>query len=73
MGGKGLRVNVKEKGSSYYLGRKVVFRKWILVVTVVRGLVVILFSLRNVRSGLSLLFWCAKTVESTIVLGCLCL
>ena len=50
--GKGLRVNVdKKKVSCYYLGRKVVFRKWILVASVVRGLVVILFSVRNVRRG----------------------
>ena len=40
-----------KKGSNYYLERKVVFRKWILVVSVVSGLVVILFSVRNVRGG----------------------
>ena len=33
--GKGLRVNVdKKKVCSYYLGRKVVFRNWILLVSV---------------------------------------
>ena len=42
---------IKQKVCSYYLGRKVVFRKWILLVSVVRGLVVILFSIRNVRYG----------------------
>ena len=40
-----------KKICSYYLGRKVVFRKWILVVSVVSGLVVILFSVQNVRGG----------------------
>ena len=50
--GKGLRVNVdKTKGSSYYLGRKVLFQKWILVVSVVSWLVVILFSVRNIKDG----------------------
>ena len=42
---------IKRKVCSYYLGRKVVFRKWIFVVSVVSGLVVILFSVRNVRGG----------------------
>ena len=49
--GKGLRLKlIKQKICSYYLGRKVAFRKWILIVSVVNGLVVILFfSVRNVR------------------------
>ena len=34
---------------NYYLGRKVVFGKWILVVSMVSRLVVILFSVQNVR------------------------
>ena len=43
--GKGLRVNVdKTKGMQLSFGRKVVFPRWILVVSVVNGLVVILFS-----------------------------
>ena len=37
-------MSIKQKVCSYYLRRKVVFRKWILVVTVVSGLVVIRFS-----------------------------
>ena len=45
-------MSIKQKVCSYYLGRKVVFRKWILVVSVVSGLVVILFSVRNVRGRL---------------------
>ena len=50
--GKGLRVNVdKEKVCSYYLEKKIVFQKWILVVSVVSGLVVILFNVRNDRGG----------------------
>ena len=50
--GKVLRMNVdKQKVCSYYLGRKVVLRTWILVVSVVSRLVVILFSVRNVRGG----------------------
>ena len=56
---KGLRVNVdKIKVGSCYLGRKIVFRKWIFLVSVVNGLVVILFSVRIVR-GCSWLFCCA--------------
>ena len=35
---------VKQKVCSYYLGRKVVFQRWILVVSVKNELVVILFS-----------------------------
>ena len=34
-----------------YLGRKVVFWKWVLVVSLVSGLVIILFSVRNVKGG----------------------
>ena len=50
--GKGLRVNVdKQKVCSYYLEKKVVLRKWILVVSVVSEVVVILFGVRNVRGG----------------------
>ena len=54
---KGLRVNVnkKQKLCSYYLG-KVVFPKWILVVSVVSGLVVILLDVRNGRSGFIVVF-----------------
>ena len=44
-------MSIKQKVCSYYLGRKVVFRKWIFVVSVLSGLVVILFSVRNVRGG----------------------
>ena len=47
---------VKQKICSYYIGRKVVFRKLILVVSVVSGLVVILFNVRNVRGGFIFLF-----------------
>ena len=39
---------IKQKLYSYCLGRKVVFPKWILVVSVVSRLVVILFSVQNV-------------------------
>ena len=50
--GKSLRVNVyKTKGMQISLGRKVVFQRWILVVSVVNGLVVILFSVRSVSGG----------------------
>ena len=42
-------MSIKQKVCSY-LGRKVVFQKWILV-SVGSGLVVILFSVRNVRVG----------------------
>ena len=52
--GKGLSVNVdKTKGMQLSFGKKkkVVFRRWILVVSVVNGLVVILFNVRNVRGG----------------------
>ena len=56
---KCLRVNVdKTKCVSCNLGRKVVFRRWIAVGSVViavgsvvSGLFVILFSVRNVRGG----------------------
>ena len=60
--GKGLKVNVdKTKCMQLLLRRKVVFRKWILVVSVMSGLVVILFSVRTIRG------------ESTTMSGCLCL
>ena len=50
--GKSLRVNVyKTIGMQISLGRKVVFQRWILVVSVVNGLVVILFSVRSVSGG----------------------
>ena len=42
---------IKQKICNYYIGRKVVLRKLILVVPVVSGLVVILFNVRNVRGG----------------------
>ena len=42
---------MKQKVCSDHLGRKVVFRRWILVVSVVNGLVVIQLSVRNVRGG----------------------
>ena len=49
--GKSLMVNVdKTKCMQYYLGRKVVFQKWIFMVSV-SGLVIVLFSVRNVRRG----------------------
>ena len=51
MEGKNLRVKVIKKRYSYYLGRKLVFQKSILVVPVVSRLVVILFSVGNVRGG----------------------
>ena len=47
---------IKQKICNYYIGRKVVFRKLILVVPVVSGLVVILFNVRNVRGGFILVF-----------------
>ena len=52
--GKGLRVNVdKTKGMQLLFGKKVVFRKRIPVVSLVSRLVVILlFCVQNVRSGL---------------------
>ena len=60
--GKGLKVNVdKTKCMQLLLRRKAVFRKWILVVFVMSGLVVILFSVRTIRG------------ESTTMSGCLCL
>ena len=46
---------------NYYLGRKVVFGKWILVVSMVSRLVVILFSVQNVRD-----------VFIVVVLMCVC-
>ena len=50
--GKGLRVNVdKTKGIQLLFGKKAVFQRWILVVSVVNRLVIILFSVRNVRGG----------------------
>ena len=42
-------MSIKQKVCSYYLGLKVVFRNWILVVSVVSGLVVNLFSVQNVK------------------------
>ena len=48
---KGKYIRVKTKGMSYDLERKVVFRRRIFMLPVVSGLVVILFSLRNVRGG----------------------
>ena len=76
-----------KKACSYYFGRKVVFRKWILVVSVLSRLVVILFSVRNVRSGFItvVLMWLGRSIilstiiisgllsESTIMLKCLSL
>ena len=50
--GKDLRVNVeKTKGVQLLFGKEIVFQNWILVVSVVSGLVVILFSVRSVRGG----------------------
>ena len=50
--GKDPVVNVdKQKVCSYYLGREVVFQNWILLVSVVSGLVVTRFSVQNVRGG----------------------
>ena len=50
--GKDLRVNVDKTKFMHLLFWKTrVFQKWILVVSVVSGLVVILFSVRNVRVG----------------------
>ena len=46
---------------NYYLGRKVVFGKWILGVSMVSRLVVILFSVQNVRD-----------VFIVVVLMCVC-
>ena len=37
-------MSIKQKVCSCYLGRKVMFRKWVLAVSVVSGLIVILFS-----------------------------
>ena len=49
---KDLRINVdKQKLYGYCLGRKVVFLRWTVVVSVVSGLVVIQFDVRNVRGG----------------------
>ena len=57
--GKGLRVNVgKTKGIQLLFGKKVVFRRWILVVSVMNGLIVILFSVRNVRGGFVVVLMC---------------
>ena len=47
--GKDLRV--KPKVSNYYLGRKLMLRMGILVLSVVSGLVAMLFIVRNVRGG----------------------
>ena len=50
--GKDLRVNVdKTKVMQLLFWKAIVFQKWILVVSVVSGLVVILFNVRNVRGG----------------------
>ena len=40
---------IKQKVCCYYLVRKVVFRRWFLVVSVVSALAVILFSVQSVR------------------------
>ena len=46
--GNGLRLNAdKTKDMQLLFGKKVVFRRWILVVSVVSGLVVILFIVRR--------------------------
>ena len=42
---------IKQKVRSYYLGRKVVFLRWIPVVSVMIQLVTIFFSVQNVRGG----------------------
>ena len=51
-------MSIKQKVCSCYLGRKVVFRKYILVVSVVSGLIVILFSVRHVTSGFIVILMC---------------
>ena len=56
--GSVLRMNSDNRVCNYYLGRKVVFRKWILVVSVVSWLVVILFSVQNVRGGVIVVLMC---------------
>ena len=53
---KGLRVNVNKTKVMQLLFGKVVFPKWILVVSVVSGLVVILLDVRNGRSGFIVVF-----------------
>ena len=40
-------MSIKQKVCSYYLGRKVVFREWILVVSVMSELAVTLFSVQK--------------------------
>ena len=50
--GKGLRVNVdKTKDMQSLFGKKRSVRKWTLVVFVVIGLVIILFTAQNVTGG----------------------
>ena len=66
-------MSIKQKVCSYYLERKVVFQKWIRVVSVVSGLVLILFSVRIVRGGFIGFILICLTDESTIMSGCLCL
>ena len=44
-------MSIKQKVCSCYLGKKVVFQKKILVVSLVSGLVVILSIVQNVRGG----------------------
>ena len=56
--GRVLRVNSDNKGMQLLFGKKVVFRKWILVVSVVSRLVAILFSVQNVRGGVIVVLMC---------------
>ena len=42
-------MSIKHKVCSYYMGRKVVFRKWILVMSLVSGLLIKILSIIHVK------------------------
>ena len=60
-------MSVKQKVCSYYLERKIVLQRWILVKPVANGLVVILFNVQNVASGLYCV-WMSLSVEHVLVI-----
>ena len=59
-------ISIKWKVCRYYLGWKVVFWKWILVISVVSRFIVILFNVKMSEVRSLSLFWCAWAGESTV-------
>ena len=59
---------IKQKVCSYYLGREVVFQKLILAVSEVSGLVVILFSVQNIKRWVHCC--CSDVPRQVSVLSC---